>query len=133
MISTSRTRSRTRVSGVSGTRAGGACQRRQRALYLTHDPQRDGERFATILARNHDRLLSTDGGDEALELQPQRFALGRVQWDALHECLERQRPLRERGEVDVATETIELAVAGSEVERDVPALLEDAHLAHALA
>ena len=57
----------------------------------------------------------------------------RLERDAFDKRLERERPLRERDEIDIAAQSIELSVAGSEVERDVPALLEDANLPHPLA
>src|SRR5687768_11463829 len=128
MMSTSRTRDRTRSGLATQPR-----ERRKGALDLADDPQRYRERLAPIAARHHDRLIATNRPDEALELEAERFAWRRFERDAFHERLEREGPLRERSEIDIAAKAIKLPVAGGEVQRDVSALLEDANLSHALA
>ena len=79
------------------------------------------------------RLLPLHRGDEALELEPQRLPLRRVERQALHELLHRARRGRERGEVHVPPQAIELTAALRQVERQISAALEDADLPKALA
>jgi hypothetical protein len=70
---------------------------------------------------------------EALELQSQRLALRRLERNPLDELLERERRRRQRGDVDVAAQAEEVAIAGTQIERQVSALLEDPQLPHSFA
>src|SRR4029450_6468207 len=95
--------------------------------------QRTAQRFATIVTRYDHRLLASHRRDETLELEAQRLTLGRFEWNALDEGLERERTFRQRRQVEITAQPIELAVARGEVEGQIPTLLEDATLPHSLA
>src|SRR5688500_8471960 len=88
-------------------------QDRQRALDLTYDAEGHGERLPSVLPGHDNRTLATDGGDEALELEPERFALRCLQGDPLHEVVDRPRSFAQRREVQVGPQPIELAEAGA--------------------
>src|SRR5688500_209725 len=54
-------------------------ERGERLLDLAHDPQRDRERVAAILAGDDQRRLPLNRGNEALVLEAQRLSLGGLQ------------------------------------------------------
>src|SRR4029079_10259901 len=102
---------------------------------VLHDRQRDGERFASVLARHRNGRLAGDRLDKRLELESQRFAFRRIDGDALDERLERLRALcvtYERAKVDVLSQSVALDSSRAEVEREVSRRLEDAKFAQPL-
>src|SRR4051812_552080 len=113
----------------SGRRASSlSSERGERALDVGDDLQRHGERLASFLPGHRDRYVAPHRGEEALELQAQRLALIRAQRNAFDELLERERCRGERRDVHVAAQPKELSLATAEVEREIPALLEDPQL-----
>ena len=71
--------------------------------------------------------------EKALELEAERLTIRRDERYALDERLDRLRTLRQLGEIDVSPQPEELSFAGGEIERQIAALLKDAHFAHSLA
>src|SRR6185503_7500569 len=107
-------------------------QGRQRFVDLPDDPQGNGERVAPVLTGHDDRRLPLDRGDEALVLEPQRLALGRLEFVSLHELFDRLRVLGQLGDVEPFLELVELARSRREIERQISAGLKDAELPEAL-
>src|SRR4051812_8255436 len=106
---------------ISRTRWNGRrlAQGRQTTLDLVHDLERDGERLATSRSADGHRSFPLNRGDETLQLQPQRVALGRIDRFALDELLDRLRALRvahECREIHPLLEVIELAGPRAEIE-----------------
>src|SRR5580704_13923970 len=107
-------------------------QRRERALDLTHDPERDRQRIPPVLAAHRHGLLAPHRADKALELELERLGLGRGQRDPFDELLDRLWRGGEARQVDVFSQAIEHAGAGAEVEREIPARLKNPELAQLL-
>src|SRR5512133_1769541 len=128
MIRTSRTRNRSCVRHSSArARGADACERGQRSLDLFHDTQSNRQRFAAVVTRHGHPLLPSHRRDEALDLEAQRLTVWGFERNALDEGFEREWALRERRQIEVAAQSVELTVACGEVEGELSALLEDAN------
>src|SRR5436305_12602981 len=71
-------------------------------------------------------------GDEALELETQWFAFRRNQLDSVDEARDVDGSRRRICRIDLLAKSKEFASACCEIERDVPAMLENANLPHSL-
>ena len=103
MIRTARTCDRACTCGschcVLGT---SSRERRQRPLDLAYNAERYFERLAPIFTSDDDRLLATNAGDEALDLESQWLTFRSLERHTLDKRFECQRRLCEGGEIDVA-------------------------------
>src|SRR5690606_18958056 len=114
------------AGGISG-------EYREAALDVCHDAQRDLQCLTTIRACHRHRCLTTDGSDEALELQLERLSLGRLERHCVHERFKCHRACgRETCDLLASLEPVEHARTAGQVQRQVAAALEKANLAHAL-
>src|SRR3954467_12389028 len=91
----------------------------KRALNVVYDGERHGQCLTSVLSRHGNRRIAVGRLHEGLELESERLPLGRVELDSFDERLERLRALRvahERKQIDIPTQTIELARAGREIQ-----------------
>src|SRR5688572_8898838 len=113
--------------------AGGVRRGHQRPLDLSLDAQRNVERVAPVAPAHGHGRPALHRRQETFELQAKRLALGRVDRNAFHERLERERRARQLREVEFPLQAIELSIATRQVERQIPTRLEDADFAHSIA
>src|SRR5688572_23833876 len=120
-----------RTSGTCRGQLSGECG--SRALDFRDDLERHGKRSSAFLSGYDNRALTTDRGYKALEFQTQRLAFGRSELDAVDEVGDVDGRGGRVARVHPLLEAKEFAGPGREVEGDVPAMLKDSNLAHALA
>src|SRR4051812_8739517 len=101
-------------------------ERRESQLDLLHDSERNTQRQSALFAGDDDRRLALEGGDEALELELERFTVRSLQLDAIDERRDVGGARPDRGGIEIRLETVVFARPRGEVERQVLALLEDA-------
>src|SRR5688500_2100217 len=110
-----------------------SCQRWKRALDLGDDLEGDSERPSSILTGDYDRRFSIQRRDEAVELEAQRLSLGRDKRNSIDEVSDVHRAGGRTRRIEFLLQAEEVARAGSEIEREVAALLKDPDLPDAIA
>src|SRR5579863_209847 len=119
-----------RAAARDGLRGG----HQQLPFDLSDDAERDGQRIAAIFAGDGHRLLAPNGRHETLQLQLERLPFRCIERHPLDEGVDLDGPpfAGERTKIDFAPQPVELARARGQIERQIPAGLEDPDLAQPL-
>src|SRR5450759_390525 len=98
------------------------------SLDLLHDPERHTEGHPPLVAGHDHGSLSSERGNEALQLELQWLAIRRVELYAIHERQDVSWRGANREWVEVGAEAEEFASARGQIERQISALLKDPDL-----